>query len=181
MFSASDAAPAAAGKQLQPYLANNGVLIFVPGRTTVRNVAACRIPSAHLKTLCRFALPILPIAIDCPRESCMSYERKSSLPSAVIVIGKPVQAGNASIAAFLQSLLEASEEAYSTRALLKSSLAIALLKGLKKHGSKKKILEGSDDLQVWTPLHTVPITIAGPAIDLPLTSLHRFFRARPWP
>jgi acyl-[acyl-carrier-protein]-phospholipid O-acyltransferase/long-chain-fatty-acid--[acyl-carrier-protein] ligase len=148
MFSANDAAPAAAGKQLQHYLADGGVLIFVPGRATARNGAACRIPSPHLKTLCSFGLPILPIAIDCPRESCMSFERKSSLPSAVIVIGKPIQAGNASIAAYLQSLLEANEEAYSTRSLLKGSLASALLKGLKKHGSKKKILDGSDDTEL---------------------------------
>ncbi|HWN96226.1 MAG TPA: immunoglobulin domain-containing protein [Methylomirabilota bacterium] len=42
-------------------------------------------------------------------------------------------------------------------------------------------LEGSDDLQTWTPVHTIPITLPGPAIDLPLTNQHRFYRARPWP
>lgn len=148
MFSADDAAPAAAGKQLQPYLAEGGVLIFVPGRATVRNGTACHIPSPHLKALCSFGLPILPIAIDCPRESGMSIERKSSLPSAVIAIGKPIPAANASIAAFQRSLLDAGEEAYTSRSFFKGSLATALLKGLKKHGSKKKILDGADDAEL---------------------------------
>jgi len=54
MFSANDAAPAAAGSQLKPFLEGNGVLIYVPGLTSVRRGTACHIPTAHLKTLCAF-------------------------------------------------------------------------------------------------------------------------------
>jgi acyl-[acyl-carrier-protein]-phospholipid O-acyltransferase/long-chain-fatty-acid--[acyl-carrier-protein] ligase len=145
MFAADDAAPAAAGSQLKHYLTDAGVLIFVPGRATTRNATACHIPAAHLRALCAFGLPILPIAIDIPRESSLCIERKSSLPSAVVVIGKPLPAENASIATYQQALLEASEEAYSNRSLFKGSLAMALLEGLKKHGTKHRILDGSDD------------------------------------
>ncbi|MEI6178585.1 MAG: 2-acyl-glycerophospho-ethanolamine acyltransferase, partial [Verrucomicrobiota bacterium] len=49
MFSAKDAAPDVAGNQMKHYLADGGVLIFVPGRSTVRNATACHIPSAHLR------------------------------------------------------------------------------------------------------------------------------------
>jgi acyl-[acyl-carrier-protein]-phospholipid O-acyltransferase/long-chain-fatty-acid--[acyl-carrier-protein] ligase len=148
MFSADDAAPAAAGTQLKPYLTDGGVLIFVPGRVTCRKGTANHIPAAHLLTLCAFGLPILPIAVDCPRNSCLSTERKSSLPQAVVCIGKPLAAPDASIAAFQQSLLEANEEAYSRRPLFKGSLAMTLLEGLKKHGSRHKIFDGSDDSEL---------------------------------
>jgi acyl-[acyl-carrier-protein]-phospholipid O-acyltransferase/long-chain-fatty-acid--[acyl-carrier-protein] ligase len=148
MFAADDAAPEAAGTQLKPYLADGGVLIFVPGRATTRNATACHIPAAHLQALCAFGLPILPVAIDFPRESGLCIERKSSLPSAVVAIGKPVAAESAGIAAYQQALLEAGEEAYSSRSLFKGSLAMALLEGLKKHGSKHRILDGSDDSEV---------------------------------
>ena len=148
MFAADDAAPEAAGSQLKPYLADGGVLIFVPGRATTRNATACHIPAAHLQTLCAFGLPILPVAIDFPRESSLCIERKSSLPSAVVAIGKPLAAESASIATYQQALLEASEEAYSNRSLFKGSLAMALLEGLKKHGTKHRILDGSDDSEV---------------------------------
>ncbi len=148
MFAADDANPAAAGSQLNSYLADGGVLIFVPGQATVRHGTACHIPSAHLKTLCAFELPILPVAIDCPRESRLSIERPSSLPTAVISVGKVISSKDTSVAHYLQALLEANEEAYSLRSLFKGSLAMVLLEGLKKHGSKNKILDGSDDSEL---------------------------------
>lgn len=147
MFSKSDAAPAAAGSQLKTYLEGGGVLIYVPGRATTRGATPCHIPADHLKTLCGFELPVLPIAIDCPRESALSIERLSSLPTAVFSIGKPIEAGKASVAVYQQSLFEANEAAYSTRSLFKGSLAMALLEGLKKHGGKK-VLDGSDDSEL---------------------------------
>lgn len=148
MFSADDAAPAAAGSQLKTYLADGGVLIFVPGRATTRNATPNHIPAAHLKALCAFGLPILPVAIDSPRASTLCTERKSSLPTAVVCVGKPIAAAQGGVAVFQQALLEANEEAYSSRALFKSSLAMALLAGLKKHGSSNRVLDGSDDSEI---------------------------------
>ena len=148
MFAASDAAPAAAGKQLKPYLDNNGVLIFVPGRANPSNATACHIPAAHLKALCAFGLPILPVAIDCPRESCLTIEHKSSLPLAIIAIGQVIAAEKSSLPAYQQALWVANEAAYRSRPLFHGSLAMALLEGLKKHGSKKRVLDGSDDTEL---------------------------------
>ena len=148
MFAANDAAPANAGSQLQPYLANGGVLVYVPGRATTRNASICHIPASHLRALCAFGLPVLPIAIDCPRESSLAVERRSSLPPSVINIAKPIPATESSVAAFHQALLEAAEEAYSSRPLFKGSLAMSLLQGLKKHGTKNRIFDGSDDSEL---------------------------------
>jgi len=148
MFSAADAAPAAAGSQLKAFLADGGVLIFVPGRANSRNATPIQIPGTHLKALCAFGLPILPIAIDSPRSSSLCIEPKSALPAAVICIGKPIAAENASVAVFQQALLEANEEAYSSRTLLNGSLAMALLEGLKKHGGRNRVLDGSDDSEI---------------------------------
>lgn len=148
MFSAGDTAPAAAGEQLKPYLSDGGVLIFVPGRVSVQNGSPCHIPAEHLKTLCGFGLPVLPIAIDCPKESGLSVESTSSLAAAVFSVGKLIPADKADIASFQQGLFEANEEAYSSRSLFKGSLTMALLAGLKKHGSKNKIKDGSDDSEL---------------------------------
>jgi acyl-[acyl-carrier-protein]-phospholipid O-acyltransferase/long-chain-fatty-acid--[acyl-carrier-protein] ligase len=147
-FSAADAAPASAGSQLKVFLADSGVIIYVPGRATCRNGSACHIPSSHLRVMCAFGLPILPIAVDAPQSSCLSIERAAALPHAVISIGNPIAAADASVAAFLQHLLEAGAEAYSSRPLFKGSLAMALLEGLKKHGSKNKIVDGADDSEL---------------------------------
>ncbi|MEO0017986.1 MAG: hypothetical protein RLZZ522_1269, partial [Verrucomicrobiota bacterium] len=147
-FSARDTAPAVAGNHLREYLKDGGVLIFVPGRVAVRNGVACQIPAAHLRVLCAFGLPVLPIAVDTPRSSALSIERTSALPDAVIALAMPIAAQDVSVAAFLQHLLEAAEEAYSTRSLFKGSLAMALLEGLKKHGSKNRVIDGADDTEM---------------------------------
>ena len=148
MFSITDAAPASAGSQLQSSLANGGLLIYVPGRAATRNATTCHIPSSHLKTLCAFGLPILPVAIDCPRESSLCVERPSSLPVAVLSIANPIAAADASVASYQQAIFEAAEVAYSSRSLFKTSLAMVLLQGLKKHGPKNRILDGADDSEL---------------------------------
>lgn len=148
MFSAADAAPKAAGDQLQPYLANGGVLIYVPGRAAARNATAHQIPGTHLRAMCAFGLPVLPVAIDCPRESSLCVERRSSLPSTVMVIGKPISPADLCVAAWQQALLEGMEEAFSSRSILKGSLAMVLLEGLKRNASKNRIFDGADDSEL---------------------------------
>jgi acyl-[acyl-carrier-protein]-phospholipid O-acyltransferase / long-chain-fatty-acid--[acyl-carrier-protein] ligase len=153
MFSATDTAPAAAGSQLKTYLDQGGVMIYVPGRTAVRNASTCHIPSPDLRAMCAFGLPILPIAIDCPRESSLSVERRSSLPASVYSIAQPIPGADACVGAYQQALLEASETAYSQRPIFSGSLAMTLLEGLKKHGNRNRIIDGSDDSEL--PYHKI--------------------------
>ena len=144
MFSISDENPAAAGKQLADFLKDSGILLFVPGRSAARPATPIHIPSPILKTLASFDLPTVAIAIDCPRESCLGIENVTTLPSAVFAFGEPLDSSQSTLAAIQASMLEAFEEAYSTRAILKGSLATALLQGLK-NNSGDKLVDGSDD------------------------------------
>ena len=145
MFSVADKNPAGAGKQLSVYLKDGGVLIYVPGRAAARNATPCHIPGEILKALCSFGLPVLPVAVDCPRESLLSIESNSSVPANQMVVGRTIPAADACAANFHRYLLEASEEGYATRPLSKASLATMLLRGLKRHGSRCKVYDGSDD------------------------------------
>jgi acyl-[acyl-carrier-protein]-phospholipid O-acyltransferase/long-chain-fatty-acid--[acyl-carrier-protein] ligase len=148
MFSITDAAPQAAGKELKNYLDGGGVLIHVPGTANTRNASPCHIPSAELRVLCSFGLPILPIAIDLPQESALSIENSDQLPSAIISIGQEIPAASVSIATYRQALLSAHEEAFSQHTLLDQSLAMTLLEGLKKHGKVGRIVDGADDSEL---------------------------------
>ena len=158
MFSISDGNPASAGEQLAGFLKDGGILLFVPGRSVARPATPFHIPSAILKTLASFDLPTLPIAIDCPAESCLGIENPSSLPIAVICFGKPLEAKSSSLPAIQAHMLQAFEEAYSTRSILKDSLATALLRGLKNNPGDK-LVDGADD----STLHyskILPVAIA---------------------
>ncbi|MEI7928127.1 MAG: hypothetical protein WCH40_06215, partial [Verrucomicrobiales bacterium] len=145
MFSASDGDPAAVGAQLAADLDPDGLLVYVPGLVTARNASTCHVPSRHLKALCALGLTVIPLEVDIPRESALSIEKPSSLPAGVLVVGNPIPAGKATVAAYYQSLLEAAELSFSDRSFLNGSLATALLEGLKKHGSKHRVIDGADD------------------------------------
>lgn len=147
MFSIKDENPAAAGQQLAGFLKNNGILLFVPGRSNARPATPIHIPTTHLKTLVAFKLPTLPIAIDCPRESCLGIEKISSLPHAVFSFGKILSEKEINIPSFQERLLEAFEKAYSTRTIIHGSLATAVLYGLKKYPTEK-LVDGSDDSEI---------------------------------
>lgn len=147
MFSIKDENPAAAGQQLAGFLKNNGILLFVPGRSSARPATPIHIPTTHLKTLVAFKLPTLPIAIDCPRESCLGIEKISSLPHAVFSFGKILSEKEINIPSFQERLLEAFEKAYSTRTIIHGSLATAVLYGLKKYPTEK-LVDGSDDSEI---------------------------------
>lgn len=142
MFSATDPAPAAAGEQLKVFLENNGVIIHVPGECAARKATPCHIPSAHLRTLCAFGMPVVPIAIDDPAEARLSVDKPSP---ASLVIGAPIPAASVNIASYLASLFAAAEEGFNARPSLAGSLALALLKGLKKHGRSNHVFDGADD------------------------------------
>lgn len=158
MFSCADMDAAAAGKEFAEFLEGNGILLFVPGRATTRPATPIHAPSGHLKILSAFGLPLLPIAIDCPRESCLGIERISSLPAAVIAFGKLIPSKDSSLPALQANLLEAFAEAYAIREILKGSLATALLHGLK-NNPNDRIVDGSDDV-VLPYSKILPVAIA---------------------
>lgn len=144
VFSAGDADPATAGLQLREFIENDGVLVFIHGRSVARALTPSHIPGPTLTTLGRFGLPTLPIAIDYPRESTLTIERDASLPGAIISVGELIDAAKVSAASIQEALFGAAEEAFAQRPLLKTSLATALLDGLKRH-SRTKIHDGADD------------------------------------
>ena len=147
-FSEHDPSPVEVGEALRSKLQNGGVLVFVPGDMAARRGANCHIPSSQVRFLCRLGLPTIPVAIHRPAETCLSIENKSRLPSAILSLGHPIPADLISVPRFQESLLEASERAFSSREFLNGSLAEALLAGLKKWGSSTTLFDGTDDSSV---------------------------------
>lgn len=158
MFSNSDKNPASAGREFSSYLKENGILIFVPGRAATRPATPIHIPPENLRTLAAFALPTLPIAIDCPRTSCLSVENTGNLPPAVIAFGTLLPAASVTLSSIRGGILEAFSDAWSRRSILSSSLATTLLKGLKLH-PHRKLTDGADDSEL--PFSKIlPVVIA---------------------
>ncbi len=145
MISQEDKNPLIAGKQLQQSLDKNGVIIYLGQSAKARSATPCHVPSRTLKTLCSLGLPVLPIAVDHPREGNFEIESDGSLPQGVLCVGALIAAENVSVASYREALLLAFEEAYSQRAFLNQNLGTLLIRGLKKYGKTGKIVDGADD------------------------------------
>ena len=147
-FSKDDPSLPDVGVNLFQKIQGNGVLIFVPGEVNARPGAVSHLPSETLNALCLLGLPISPLHVSRPSEISLTTESKTDLPDSVLTFSHPLKAGSATIALYLESLLLAGEESFSNRKFLDDSLAIALLKGLKAHGSKNRLFDGTDDTEL---------------------------------
>ncbi len=143
-FSQEDPDPTAIGEALRPKLEDGSLLVFIPGDAAARRGTACHITPAHLAFLCALNLPTLPVAVSIPAELRLATESPSRLPSAIFVLGDRLDGEEITVPGYHESLLRASETAFSSRQFLEDSLAEHLLTGLKKHGGVC-IHDGSDD------------------------------------
>ncbi|NOY00681.1 MAG: AMP-binding protein, partial [Verrucomicrobia bacterium] len=124
---------------------NNGdVVVFVPGAALTRCGQTTCVPSATLKFLLAAATPVVPLFVDYPKATKLAIESAEETDHAVFVFGKTLEREAVNVANYLENLLVASEQSFSQRPILKSSLAFALLQGLKKHGSSVQVIDGVD-------------------------------------
>ncbi|MFW2385484.1 MAG: AMP-binding protein, partial [Akkermansiaceae bacterium] len=113
-----------------------------------RPATACHIPGYTVTALGALGLPIAPLDISVPTECCLSVENSAKLPSAIFTFGEAIPAAKSSGSNFRESLLKASSEAFASREFFNGSLPIALLEGLKKHGSTTTLFDGTDDSEL---------------------------------
>lgn len=146
-FSRDDDSLAEVGANLAEKLGPDGLLIFVPGTVNCRPGTPCQVTPHTLKALFALGLPVTPLEVSVPAETCLSIEIPSKLPGAILTLGETIAAGQSTIAKFREILLGCAEESFSSRSFLQGSLAFAVLEGLKKHRNHK-LLDGTDDSEL---------------------------------
>ena len=147
-FSRDPSTTEAFKKQLRLSFEEKALVLFVPGKTQTRPGQTVAVPSSILTYLTSLEAPLLPLFVDHPAETCLSTEDPGKLARVVFSFGETLQSSTANLANFTENLLAASEVAYSSRPVLKSHLAFELLKGLKKHGSTTKVIDGNDESEL---------------------------------
>ena len=147
-FSQIDESLPDVGRNLEPKIQGNGILIYIPGVTNCRLGAPCRIPADTLRALCALGLPIAPLEISVPEEVMLSVENPTKVPSAILTFGNPIAKGQATVAKYREAMLSCAEESFSSREFLNGSLAMAMLQGLKKHSGNNTLFDGTDDSEL---------------------------------
>ena len=143
-FSLDEASKANFKKELHQFLADDCLVIFVPGVARTRSGQTITVPSGTLKFLISAGAPVLPLFVDHPEETSLSVEKRGAVERTVFSFGEVLHREAANLANFQESLLIAAETAFSQRPILKSNLAWEILKGLKKHSKTTEIIDGLD-------------------------------------
>lgn len=143
-FSTADPVEESAAELKKILEKENVVLVYIPGQAIARPGVPCHIRKEILTYLCALKLPIAPLDVTIPREMAIAIENHDALPEAILTFGDAIEGPQASVARYRQSLLTASEEAFSARSFLTGSLPVALLYGLKSN-AHCSLFDGTDD------------------------------------
>lgn len=131
-------------EKLHTHLDDDGLAIFVPGKTLARRGTIQSARSASLVSLCQLGAPVVQVFIDTPRETTLATESTESYPEATIQIGSAISGNDATPARCLEQTYICSEQAFNKRPLLKQHLGRVLIDGLKRHASTAGIVDGLD-------------------------------------
>ncbi|MEO0414430.1 MAG: 1-acyl-sn-glycerol-3-phosphate acyltransferase, partial [Verrucomicrobiota bacterium] len=143
-FSLQEGATDAVLREIHSLITADCVVVFITGMTRARSGQTVEVPTNVLKFLSETGAPLLPLYVDHPDDTAVATENLSDIDRVVFSFGRILPRESGTLANFYETLLVAGEKAFSNRPILESHLAYELLKGLKKHGTTNKVLDGND-------------------------------------
>jgi len=141
-------APEASGietlrEEIQGAVNKNTVVIYLPPHTLAQNAALTTVSGADLEFLMDLQVPVQPLYVLDTAEVAMAIEPRPRQGASVFAFGRVIEQPD--VASYQESLMRLAEACFSGRAVLNINLAFALLRGLKKHGSKACVIDGKDE------------------------------------
>jgi len=124
------------------------VVIYLPAQAAVINSPMSTVPGTKLEFLLKAGVPVLPLYVQSSREVALDIESRYDESHAVMAFGKVLTPAEATLAAYQEELLGLAGQAFSAHPALCMNLAYAILMGLKRHGSKNKVVDGKDDREL---------------------------------
>ena len=121
------------------------VIFYLPAQAASANAPVTTVPGAKLDFLIKADVPVLPCYVQLDHQVCPPIIHTPAADSATIAFGKPLADDELSLASYQESLFALAEQCFSAMPALGHSLGYALIKGLKKHSTRNKVIDGKDD------------------------------------
>lgn len=121
------------------------VILYVPAKAACQPGALTMIPGTKLDFLIKADVPVVPCYVQPTSEVCPPMMHTPAPDEATIAFGKPLADDELSLARYQEALFALAEQCFSALPALDQSLGYALLRGLKKHSSTNKVIDGKDD------------------------------------
>lgn len=135
-------------KEIQDEVKKGSVIIYLPSEVGAITAPLSTVPGAKLEFLMQANVPVLPLYVLHPNDLLLAIESRKPEGDAVFAFGPVLRDANINVAKYQESLMLLNEQCFSLNPVLDRSLALALLQGLKRHGSRATLVDGKDE-QVW--------------------------------
>lgn len=143
-ISPDDSDTTAYRKAVAEQVARDAVIVFLPAMAATLNAPLSTVPGARLDFLLRGGCPVLPLHVLPMQEVALDIGPRLGETAVVMAFGKLLTGEDVTLAAYQESLLELSEQAFNTHPALQLHLAYALLLGFKRHGRRNVVVDGKD-------------------------------------
>lgn len=124
------------------------VVIYLPAQAAVINSPMSTVPGTKLEFLLKSEVPVLPLYVQRSVEVALDIEPRYDETAVIMAFGSVLDAEEATLATYQESLLGLAEQAFAAHPALGMNLAYAMLLGLKRHGSRNKVIDGKDDREL---------------------------------
>lgn len=131
-------------KAVNEEIERGAVVIYLPALAAAVRAPLTTVPGARLEFLLKAACPVLPVYVQSQKALTLAIEAQPAADASVIAIGPVIAGDDVTLAAYQESLFVLSEQAFNTHPSLRTHLAYALLQGLKRHGTRNKVIDGKD-------------------------------------
>ncbi|MFZ4765490.1 MAG: 2-acyl-glycerophospho-ethanolamine acyltransferase, partial [Roseimicrobium sp.] len=135
-------------KEIQQEVRKGSFVIYLPPEAATQPASLTGIPGAKLDFLLQATVAVLPLFILDTNDLVLAIEPRRPEGDAIFAFGPLLKAEQATVAAYQESLLLLSEQCFALNPILNRHLALALLQGLKRHGTRASLIDGKDE-QVW--------------------------------
>jgi acyl-[acyl-carrier-protein]-phospholipid O-acyltransferase/long-chain-fatty-acid--[acyl-carrier-protein] ligase len=139
---------------------NSGtVLIYVPAEMAVQPGSLTSVLGSQIEMMVQLGAPLVPLFVQRNQELVLAIDSRRAAGRSIFAFGPMLHHETLSTANYQQSILELSAVVFAANPKLERNLAYALLKGLKKHGSKASLIDGKDE-KVWPYSKVLAMAIA---------------------
>ncbi|MES2597480.1 MAG: AMP-binding protein [Verrucomicrobiota bacterium] len=147
---------------IQAELKQGRVIIYLPAQAAVINSPMSTVPGTKLEFLLKAAVPVLPLYVQSSTEVALEIEASYDATDVIMAFGKLLKPEEATLAAYQEVLLQLAEKAFSSHPALGMNLAYAILLGLKRYGTRNKVVDGKDDRELgYDKVLAASIALAG--------------------
>ncbi|HEY2573074.1 MAG TPA: AMP-binding protein, partial [Verrucomicrobiaceae bacterium] len=130
-------------REIQDLVKQGRAVIYVPAQALAQNASLSTVPGAKLEQLMQLKVPVLPLYVLDTADVALAIEPRPRAGDAVFSFGPVIEQPD--VAAYQESLMRQAEACFSGKPALDINLAYALLRGLKKHGSRASLIDGKDE------------------------------------